>query len=58
MKKKKIKISKNKFILRIKKIILFDDTELFEEFEEQDYTDIPNLTEDEIDNMIEELKNS
>lgn len=55
MKKKKIKISKNKFILKIKKMILFDDTELFEK---QDYTNIPDLTEDEIDNMIKELKNS
>lgn len=54
-KKKKIKISKRKFVLRVKKIVLFDDTELFEE---KDYSDIPDLTEEEIDKMIEELKNS
>lgn len=55
MKKKKIKISQNKFILKIKKLILFDDSELFEK---QDYSNIPDLTEEEIDKMIEDLKNS
>ena len=55
MKKKKIKTSRKKFILKVKKIVLFDDAELFEE---KDYSDIPDLKEEEIDKMIEELKNS
>lgn len=54
MKKKRIKISRKRFILKVKKIVLFDDTELFEE---QNYDDIPDMTE-EIDKMIEKLKNS
>lgn len=55
MKKKRIKISRKRFTLNVKKIVLFDDTELFEE---KDYSDNPDLTEEEIDKMIEELKNS
>jgi len=31
MKKKKIKVSKGKFTLKIQKIILFDDSELYDE---------------------------
>ena len=55
MKKKKIKLSNKKYILKIKKVILFDDSEFFEK---QVYTDIPDMTEDELNKMINELKNS
>lgn len=55
MKKKRIKIGNKNFILKIKKMILFDDAELFQK---QDFTDIPDLTEEEIDEMVDELKNS
>lgn len=55
MKKKRIKISRKRFILKVKKIVLFDDTEFFKE---QNYDNIPDMTEEEIDKMIEKLKNS
>ena len=34
-------------------IVLFDDSEFYEE---KDYTNIPEMTEEEIDEMIKKLK--
>lgn len=47
MKKKKMKLSRSKFILRIKKIILFDDGELYD----KDYDS--SLNEKKSDKFLE-----